>query len=497
MLDRASMLRRVAIFFMTAGVVFGALAIGQGKQGVTLELGAISTVEFVADRSITVVDEAATEVAEQVAREAVEPVLRTDGSVEGEVRSRISEVLDEVEASVVDTPPAISVTPLPDEPDPTTTTSPSTTVPDEETPSTTTTTVPVELVTGTVTGQVFIDVGEEADLLFDEGIDVALVGIDVTVVGADGFWTTVSSGADGSFTAEDVVVDGPVIVAIDLEDPSLPESLVISSANQRQDLDGGGTDVVAEAFVFRPNVVPRDAAESNLLGAYPDLDLATVATLVDVAREDIVRIARGRSPQLSQIEARALDAAGNALESGIEESEVPAVRAQIKQSATTRLVIIDGQPDESASAAAADLAGVFLMANRVEDEALFLDQQDAAAELVPDVEVDYSPGELIVGVGEEISQPALAAIEGLDLNRPDPVGYGALAVLSAVLVLMIFAYLARFRPGFWPPTAVFPSSASSSCSLPSPSAAWNWPRARSVTTPTSLGTPSRPPASGS
>jgi putative nucleotidyltransferase with HDIG domain len=449
MLDRASTWRRFAIFVMTAGVMFGALAIGQGKQGVTLALGAISTVEFVADRSITVVDEAATDDARQVAREAVDPVLRTDGSVEGEVRSRISEVLDEVEAIVIDSPPVISVAPLPDEPDPTTTTSSSTTAPDVDTSTTTTTTIPVEPPTASVTGQVFLDVGEESDLVFDEGIDVALVGIDVTVVGADGFWTTVSSGADGSFTADDVMVDGPVIVAIDLEDPGLPESLVISSANQRQDLEGAGTDLASEPFVFRANVVPAEAAQANLLGAYPDLDLATAATLVDVAQEDIVRIARGRSPQLSQIEARALDAAGDALEGGIEESEVPAVRAQIRQSATTRLVIIDGQPDEAASAAAADLAGVFLMANRVEDEALFLDQQDAAAELVPDVEVEYSPGELIVGIGEEITQPALAAIDGLDLNRPDPVGYGALAVLSAVLVAMIFAYLARFRPGFW------------------------------------------------
>ena len=449
MLDRSSMIRRLLIFVMTAGVMFGALAIGQGKQGVTLELGAISNVEFVADRSITVVDEAATEAARQVAREGVEPVLRTDGSVEGDVRSRISEVLDEVEAVVIDTPPTISVAPLPDEPEPTTTTSSSTTVPEGDEPSPTTTTVPVDPLTGNVTGQVFLDVGEESDLVFDEGVDVALVGIDVTVVGSDGFWATASTGADGSFTAEDVLVDGPVIVAIDLEDPSLPESLIISSANQRQDLEGAGTDVAAEPFVFRANVVPRDAAQSNLIGAYPDLDLATAATLVDVAQEDVVRIARGRSPQLAQIEARALDAAGDALDGGIEVSEVPAVRAQLKQSATTRLVIIDGQPDEAASAAAADLAGIFLVANRVEDEALFLDQQDAAAELVDDVVVDYSPGELIVGVGQEITQPALAAIEGLDLNRPDPVGYGALAVLSAVLVLMIFAYLARFRPGFW------------------------------------------------
>ena len=114
MLDRPAMLRRVAIFVMTVGVVFGALAIGQGKQGVTLELGAISNVEFTADRSITVVDEEATEAAREVARAAVEPVLRTDGTVEGEVRSRISEVLDEVETAVVDAPPVISVTPLPE-----------------------------------------------------------------------------------------------------------------------------------------------------------------------------------------------------------------------------------------------------------------------------------------------------------------------------------------------------------------------------------------------
>ncbi len=438
MLERQSMVRRLLIFLMTAGVLFGALAIGQGKPGVSLEVGEVSPVEFVADRRVTVVDEAATEAARQQAAAAVEPRLKVLEQVEGEVRTRISGVFDDVEALVVAAEPTLPPTPdLPEEPTVEATSTTSSTGEGETEPE------PVTL--ATVTGRVFLDVNE--DLLFEEVIDVPLLGIDVLVVGSDGSRQSVGTDIDGSFQATGVVVGGDVIVLVDLEDPSLPPSVIVSSGNRYQrHMDVVG-DLAVEPVAFKPNYVDRDAVIDTLIAAYPDLDLATIGTLVDLARNDVILVAQARAPQLSQIEVKALDEAGNALDAQISEAGLQGVRVRMTQ--TPPVVIINGQTDEAAGLAAADLAGVFLQANVVEDPEAFANEQARVAAEVPNVEVPFRAGETIVGVGEEITQPTRDAVDALNLNRPDPVGYGALALLAAVLVLMLFIYLARFRPGFW------------------------------------------------
>lgn len=437
MLDRASMLRRVLLFLMTAGVLFGALAIGQGKPGVTLEEGEISPVEFVATRKVTVVDEAATAAARELAASKVEPRLKTLEQVEGLVMTKISDVFDEVETLVVADQPALPPTPdLPDEPEVVETSTTSTEVEGEE---------PEPIPRGTVTGQVYLDVDE--DLVYSESVDVPLTGIDVLVVGADGSRTLVGTDIDGTFRAPDVVVGGDVIILVDLEDPSLPASIIVSSGNRYQRHLEVMADLATDPVVFRPNFADRDAVVDTLIAAYPDLDLSTIGTLVDLARNDVIIQAQGRAPQLSQIMVKALDEAGDALDAGLSEMGVQNARVQLTQ--RPPVVIISGQRDPAAELAAADLAGVFLQANVVEDpEALAAEQARVAAE-VPDVEVTFRAGDTIIAIGDEITQPMRAAVEALDLNRPDPVGYGALALLGAVLVLMLFVYLARFRPGFW------------------------------------------------
>lgn len=439
MLDRASMVRRLLLFFMTAGVLFGALAIGQNKPGVTLEVEEISPVEFVASRKVTVVDEAATEVAREEAAAAVEPRLKTLENVEGLVLTKISDVFDEVEALVVEDQPALPPTPdLPEEP-PVAEASTTSTVGEGGGPE------PEPISTGTVTGSVFLDVDE--DLMFDESVDFPLPGIDVLVIGADGSRDTVGTDIDGSFRATNVTVGGDVIVLVDLEDPSLPDSIIVASGNRYQHHSDATGDLVTEPVVFKPNYADRDAIVDTLIAAYPDLDLSTIGTLVDLARNDVILEAQGKAPQLSQIMVKALEEAGDALRAGLSPAGVQNARVQLAQSPP--VVIIIGQRDPAAELAAADLAGVFLQANVVEDpEALATEQARVASE-VPDVEVAFRAGETIIAVGDEITQPMKAAVDALDLNRPDPIGYGALAMLAAVLVLMLFVYLARFRPGFW------------------------------------------------
>lgn len=437
MLDRASMVRRLLLFLMTAGVLFGALAIGQGKPGVTLEEGEISPVEFVAPRKVTVVDEAATAAARELAASEVEPRLKTLEQVEGLVMTKISDVFDEVETLVVADQPALPPTPdLPEEP------------PDVEASTGSTAgegEVPEPGPFGTVTGQVFLDV--DADLVYAESVDVPLTGIDVLVIGADGSRETVGTDIDGTFRASEIVIGGEVIILVDLADPSLPVSIIVTSGNRYQRFADVTGALVTEPVVFKPNFADRDAVVDTLLAAYPDLDLSTIGTLVDLARNDVIIQAQGKAPQLSQIMVKALDEAGDALDAGLSEMGVQNARVQLTQ--RPPVVIISGLRDSAAELAAADLAGVFLQANVVEDpEALAAEQARVAAE-VPDVEVTFRAGETIIAIGEEITQPMKAAVDALDLNRPDPIGYGALALLAAVLVLMLFVYLARFRPGFW------------------------------------------------
>ncbi len=435
--DRGFLLRRVLLFLMTAGVLFGALAVGQGKAGVTLDAGEVSLVEFVADKRVTVVDEAATELAREEAAAAVGPQLQFLEEVEGLVRTRISEVFDEVESLVVAEDPILPPIPdLPAEPLPAAT-SPTTTVEGTEPPE------PPLL--RSVTGRVFLDVND--DLMFEETVDVPLLGTDVLVVGSDGSRHLVSTDIDGSFVAVDVAVGGDVIVLVDLEDPSLPDSIIVSSGNRYQRYQDVSKDLVVAPVAFKPNYVDRDAVVDALIASYPDLDLATIGTLVDLARNDVILAAQARAPQLSQIELKALDEAGDALDAGISQAGLRDVRVRMTQSPP--VVIINGQRDEAAELAAADLAGVFLEANVVEDPEALLEEQARVAGEVADVEVSYRAGEVIIGVGEEITQPARDAVATLGLNRPDPVGYGALALLASVLVLMLFVYLARFRPGFW------------------------------------------------
>jgi membrane-associated HD superfamily phosphohydrolase len=437
MLDRTSMAKRGLLFLMTAGVLFGALAIGQGKPGVTLEVGEVSPVQFIADKRVVVVDEAATAASREIAVAAVDPRFQRLEQVEGEVRTKISDVFDDVESLVVAADPTLPPVPdLPEEPS----NEPASTTSSEGEPV-----EPEPAVLRTVTGQVFLDVND--DLLFDEAVDVPLLGIDVLVVGADGSRTTVSTDIDGSFLAPAVVVGGDVIILVDLEDPSLPASVVVASGNRYQRHSAVSADLKVEPVAFKPNYVDRDSVVDTLLATYPDLDLATIGTLVDLARADVILVSQGRTPQLSQIELKALDEAGFALDAGISEIGVQNARVQMTQSPP--VVAINGQVDEAAGLAAADLAGVFLVANVVEDPEAFANEQARVAEEVPAVEVTFRAGDTIVAAGEEITQPVQAAIDALSLNRPDPVGYGALGLLSAVLVLMLFVYLARFRPGFW------------------------------------------------
>lgn len=437
-------LRRAVISVVTVLLVWAALAVGQGRPGVDLEVGAESPVQFIATRTVEVEDEAETAAAQEAARAAVEPSYVTDQEAIAATSTDIEAVFDEVAAIAIDDQPTATQPDLPPEPsvDDTTTTS-STTVPEGEEPPADVTEV-VEPTLGRVTGVVFLDA--DGDLVFDDTADLPLPGVDVTVVGSDDRRVATSTDPSGAWVAEDVVVDGRVLVSVDLSDPSLPDDVAVGSANAFQTLEGAEV-VEAEPVAFQPAWTDLQAAIDSMESAFPLLDMATVDTVIELAQGDVLRRAAGNAPQLAQVENASLDEAIDRMQAGIRSGELRAAQEDVYQ--TPPVVLIDGQRSPAAEAAAADITATFLQVSEVVNaSATELLREQAAAAVAP-VTITFRAGDVIVDEGDQLTQPAIDAIEEMNLDRPTSIGYGAILALAAVLVAMLFVYLARFRPGFW------------------------------------------------
>ncbi|MEX1280268.1 MAG: HDIG domain-containing metalloprotein [Acidimicrobiia bacterium] len=435
--------RRGLISLVTVLLVWAALALGQGRPGVDLEVGAESPVQFVATRTVEVVDQEATLLAREAARESVDPVFVTDQQAIADTAAEIEAIFDETEEIAIAGVPTPNPPELPPEPDVTTTTTTTTTTVADGEEAVEPEPAP-EPTLGRVTGIVFLDA--DGDLVFDEAVDIALTGIDVTVVGSDDRRVGAATDATGTWAAEGVVVDGRVIVSVDLADPALPDSVAIASANAFQTLDGAEL-MEAEPVAFEPAWTDLQAAIDAMAAAFPVLDVATVDTVVELAQGDVLREAAGNSPQLAQVENAALDEASDRMRAGIRSGELRSAQEEVYQNQP--VVIIDGQRNAAAEAAAADITATNLAVSEIIDSATTDLARDQAAAEVGDVTVTFRTGDVIVDEGDELTQPTIAAIEAMNLNRPTSIGYGAILALATVLVAMLFVYLARFRPGFW------------------------------------------------
>ncbi len=431
------LLRRFVISVVTILLVWAALAIGQGRPGVALDVGSPSPVEFSASSTVTVVDEQATAVEKQAARDAVEPRFQIDNTKSAEAAEAIESVFMTVQDVALEDPPENPDYELPAEPEETTTTSSSIAEGEESE-------APAEILSGRVTGQVFLDV--DSDLVFSDN-DIALPGVDVTVVGSDDYRVAAVTDGNGLWAADGVTIEGRVLVLANLEDANLPDSVRIASGNAFQEIEDPVDVTVAEAIAFAPTWAEREAAVDAMQSAYPLLAASTHGTLVDLAQSDVLREARGNAPEVFKVETEAIRDAKNRLDAGIREEELQPERIDARR--IPPVVLIDGRRDDDAGAAAGDLVAENLRISEFEDAASTQFAQEQAAEAVDDVTVTFRAGDVIVAEGEELTQPAMDAIDQLNLNRPTSVGYGAILSLAIVLVALLFVYLARFRPGFW------------------------------------------------
>ena len=198
-----------------------------------------------------------------------------------------------------------------------------------------------------------------------------------------------------------------------------------------------------QAREFERLVKPVDAAfgdevtaEDRVLlleRAIPGLSAEQRATLVGLEPE--------RWTVLRTEAARVLD---TLLRTELKEPQVPVVRAGLAGRMSTELTV-----DERQLAAA--LLTDLVVANSSYDPVLTETRRDQAASAVDPVIREWEDGEVIVRVGERVSEEAIEAIDyfGLNTGGLDVARLIGFVVLSILVVGLLLTWTWRFRREFW------------------------------------------------
>ena len=460
---RKQTLVRLAVFAATTVAAWGILAWSPADEGaVELSPGDVAQRDYEVVDPGPVTNSIAFEQAQQATREEVPPVTEPREGVESEVLENIEGFFADLRDAAVRPSSAVSSTTT----STTTTTTTTTTVPDDTDPSDTTvtttpaTTVPPETVE--VTGVLFVDAdgdgefvpetegdteGEEPD---DGAIpDVPLPMVGVIVESGDGAVARAESQSDGSWTA--TAVEGEIAVTVDQSDPEFPQ-FPSSTDTVTQTIECYDLCEV-EPVGFAPELVAVEEILSSYSTVVPD---ESVATLAEIARQDVVRVAVGGENRLADVQQTAIALAEDLFNLQIFETPtdegVALEDARLTAAQQPPIVFYEnGRSDAEAGAAVGQVVANFLRANWQIDEEATLEARDAAAAevLESDYQQVYQEGQVIARSGDELTQSDIDAIEAtagvLDRAQRQSGLLAVLAILSAVLAL----YLNRFRPEFW------------------------------------------------
>ena len=446
---RGPLLARAGVFVVTLVLLWLTLSFGVDSSVLSVTVGEPSPADFHATSRVEVRDDAATTLAQDVAAEAVAPVFEIEETVALQAEARIEEFITLAQELAVREAPTFVPPALPTPTTTTTTTidettsTTSTTLVDGEEPATTVPATRDETL-GVVTSRVFLDLDGNGQL---DATDVPGEAIEVQVFGGNGAEPfTVRTDGDGVWTAPDVVIDGEVTIWVNVLDDDVPDSFELSTDNNPQTVDGSNLSAITPVG-FRPRLAAIDELIAELRIAAPDLDEATILTVSEFAQADVLRSVNNQPSVLLAIREAAISVAKSELDRGIKRSELNAARANIEFRPPR--IVVDQVQDTDAENAAADIASSFLDINNFEDARRTEQLQVEARALTPD-ETELFLAELrIVGQGEVVTQTQAAAIDKLGLSEPDTLEKGAMAALIGVTMLLLFIYLARFRPGFW------------------------------------------------
>ncbi len=179
--------------------------------------------------------------------------------------------------------------------------------------------------------------------------------------------------------------------------------------------------------------ISADGRKSLLQTAVPDLSDPAKATLAGL---DAAGWAAVRTES-----ARVLDAT---LRTELRDTEVAETRTRL----AGRMA---GGLDEAQRMLAAELISPLVVPNSSFSEELTTQAQAKAAEGVSPVSVTIRQGEVIVRNGSPLAATDIEKIDALGLRQtaPDVASFGGWLLLAVLVVLMLLAWIWRFRPGLW------------------------------------------------
>lgn len=432
---KRSTLVRLATFLATTVAVWGVLSLFSDPDQSNLSVGDLAARQYVAQRAATVDDTEETERLIQEARNAVPPERADNPEIEQQVQVDVTDLFDDVAASVVDQPPDLGTDP---------TLPPSTTSTTD--PNATTTTVPVETVV--LSGLVFLDVNADGTFEPDaEGPrpDRGMERITVTVesVTED---VTVMTSSGGVWSLE--VLPGEYLVTVDTADSDVPVGFFVGTDNHAQLVTcTAGDECSVEAVAFQPflGTVADVAARISNERA---LAVEASTTLVATAADDVIGAALGEPSRLNAIElavtARILQEFGLR----VQPEDLPDVRQRARSSPPAVFYDITGRNDE-ASQAAGEIVATFIQANNLIDDERTAELQDEAEAAVRVHTVEYDARQIIVDEGVPLAQLHIDAIDQTGSAVITGKQEGGLLAIVAVLIGVLGLYLATFRPEFW------------------------------------------------
>ena len=497
---------RWLVLVSTVMLSWATLTVGADSGEVELAEGDLATRPYVAQRNSDVVDRDATQSLRDAAAEQIDGVTSRNESIEQQVSDDLSDLFAAVRSGVLDTqpewldtlslpptstttttlpPPSITTTAAPATTTttaaPTTTSEPaSQTEPDESPPAgedgagpaagaedtagqsapttlspttttstvtTTTTTLPPPA-TVTLAGRVFLDFN--GDSFITESGDYPEVGVELVTVRAlapSGEGHDAQTQANGDFNLE--VPEGVWEVIVDSADPDLPPDFTVFLPRRSQQIVclGIGAECRLAPIPFTPLTRPITLQVPELLRSYPQLDESSLATLVEVATDDVIRQALGGLPGLVEIEQAALTLIADSFAEEIKSDEL--LSAQSRILSDPPVVFIGDVRHPAAGEAASDIAASFLRPNSLLDSGATEQLRSEARDSQEEVTVSYRSGQPIISEGEPLTRLIIDAIDQTGAATGRPVREaGVLVVLGAVMAVLAL-YISRHRTDLW------------------------------------------------
>ncbi len=432
---KRSTLVRLATFLATTVAVWGVLSLFGDSGQSDLEVGKLAPRQFTAQRAAPVEDTAETERLQQEARDAVPPERADNPEIEQQVQTDVTDLFDDVEASVIGSAPEPSTPP----------TLPSTTTTTTDPSATSTTTTP-EPGPAVLSGVAYLDVDANGE--FDPDADGprqdrGMERITITIESLDEE-ITAATGNGGAWSTE--VAPGSYLVSVNSNDTDIPAGFFVGTDNSIQLVDcPAGGECSVDPVGFQPVLRPVEEVAIEISNEH-FLAREATTTLVMTAIDDVIRAALGETTRLTTIESEVTSRILQEFGNRVQPEDLLDVQQRARSSPP---VVFFVERDEPATQAAGEIVATFIQANNLIDKDETERLQEEAAQAIPTQIKEYTAGEVIVDEGMPLTQLHIDAIEDTGSGTIAAEQEGGLLAVVAVLIGVLGLYLATFRPEFW------------------------------------------------